>query len=104
MNLFAGPLPDPGSERSDTLAESGGVSVRRITSLAHETPAGEWYEQAEREWVALLSGNAVVEFADGERVALWPGEWLDIAPGRRHRVARTAADRATVWLAVHFPA
>ncbi|MEJ2514627.1 MAG: cupin domain-containing protein [Gammaproteobacteria bacterium] len=104
MNIFAGSVPPPGSEHAETLAEGSGVTVRRITSLDHATPSGQWYEQAEREWVALLSGSAVVEFADGERAALWPGEWLDIPPGRRHRIARTSADQPTVWLAVHFPA
>jgi phosphatidylserine/phosphatidylglycerophosphate/cardiolipin synthase-like enzyme len=39
------------------------------------------------------------EDADRE---LRPGDWLDIAPHRRHRVAWTAPGEATVWLAVHY--
>ena len=101
MNLLAGRRPGPGDEVEDVLAEAPGLSIRRIASLAHATPEGEWYDQPEREWVALLAGRAVVEFEDGRRVALWPGEWLDIPPRSRHRVAETDPDRPTVWLAVH---
>ena len=102
MNLFAGPGPEPGCEVEEVLARAPGISIRRIVSLDHATPPGEWYDQPEREWVAVLEGRAVVEFDDHRRVALWPGEWLDIPAGARHRVAGTAPDRPTVWLAVHF--
>ena len=102
MNLLGGPTPPQGGEFQEVLAEGAGVSIRRIVSLGHETPPGEWYDQPEREWVAVLEGNAVVEFEDGRRVAMWPGQWLDIPAHARHRVAATAADRPTVWLAIHF--
>jgi len=102
LNLLDGTAPPPGGEIQEVLAEGAGVSIRRIVSLGHETPEGAWYDQPEREWVAVLAGNAVVEFEDGRRVAMWPGQWLDIPAHARHRVAATAADRPTVWLAVHF--
>ena len=35
---------------------------------------------------------------------LVPGDFVWIAPHRRHRVSWTATDRATVWLAVHIDA
>jgi cupin 2 domain-containing protein len=102
VNLFAGPCPEPGREVEEVLARAPGISIRRIVSLDHATPPGTWYDQPEREWVAVLAGRAVVEFDDSRRVALWPGEWLDIPAGARHRVASTAPGRPTVWLAVHF--
>ena len=48
----------------------------------------------------VLAGAARLTFADGEALALGPGDWVDIAPHRRHRVAWTDPDRPTVWLAV----
>lgn len=102
MNLMAGASPARGEELEETLAEGRGVSIRRIVSLDHSTAPGQWYDQPEREWVAVLAGRAVIEFEDGRRVVLWPGEWLDIPARARHRVSSTAGDQPTVWLAVHF--
>jgi cupin 2 domain-containing protein len=52
----------------------------------------------------LVSGEALLRFEDeSEARRLRPGDWLFIAPMRRHRVDRTAADAPTVWLALHFP-
>ena len=50
----------------------------------------------------VLAGAARLEFADGEALALRPGDFADIAPHRRHRVAWTDPDRPTVWLAVFY--
>jgi cupin 2 domain-containing protein len=52
--------------------------------------------------VLVLSGAARLGFADGETVALGPGDWVDIAPHRRHRVEWTDPDAPTVWLAVFY--
>jgi cupin 2 domain-containing protein len=72
------------------------------TTVACETgctPAGFWYDQAEHEWLMLVRGHAMLEFADGKLVELKEGDYLDIPPHVRHRVQQTAPD--TVWLAVH---
>jgi len=102
LNLLGGRAPPPGGEVAEVLAQGAGVSIRRIVSLDHHTAAGEWYDQPEREWVAVLAGSAVVEFEDGRRVTMWPGEWIDIPAHARHRVAETARGQPTVWLAAHF--
>jgi cupin 2 domain-containing protein len=53
--------------------------------------------------VALLSGAARIQFADGDRtVILAPGDSLTIPAHVRHRVEWTDPERASVWLAVFF--
>ena len=50
----------------------------------------------------MIAGSAAVQFEDeGEARSLAQGDYLYIAPNRRHSVARTDLDRPTVWLAVH---
>jgi cupin 2 domain-containing protein len=96
-------LPDARAEEVVTvLAGVPGCRIERIVSHGQASPPGFWYDQDDREWVLLVSGAAVLEFDDGTRSELGPGDWLDIAPRRRHRVASTASDRPTVWLAVHY--
>ena len=101
-NLFTD-LPDAQPDEAvDTLLAGGAFRLVRIISTGQATPEGEWYDQAEDEWVVLLRGRAGLHFEDeaAERV-LAPGDWINISAHRRHRVTWTAADEATVWLALH---
>ncbi len=41
-------------------------------------------------------------FEEDEEVSLGPGDHLLIPAHRRHRIAWTAPDEVTVWLALHF--
>jgi len=53
--------------------------------------------------VLLVAGSAGLLFEDeAEPRILRPGDYLVIAPHRRHRVAWTDVEHPTVWLAVHF--
>ncbi|WP_038010901.1 cupin domain-containing protein [Thauera sp. 63] len=98
-NLYV-PLPEAGvEEHFQTLFAGTACRVERIVSHRHASPPGFWYEQAEDEWVVLLQGAAELGFDDGGRIALTPGDWVEIPAGCRHRVLSTAL--ATVWLAVH---
>lgn len=103
-NFFADlPAAPAAAERFDTLLARPGLRIERIVSTGQASPPGFWYEQAEAEWVALLSGAAELRFADElETRRLAPGDWLYIAPMRRHRVEWTAPDAPSVWLALHF--
>lgn len=83
------------------MAGGGGVSIERIVSAGHATPAGEWLEQERDEWVLLLDGEAEVAYEDGSRVRLTSGDHVVIPGGRRHRVEWTRADPPCMWLAVH---
>lgn len=89
-------------ELVQTLAGSDTVRIERIVSAGHASPDGFWYDQPRREFVLVVQGSARLEFDGGETLALEAGGWLDIPPHRRHRVAWTAPDERTVWLAVHF--
>ena len=89
-------------ELVETLAESGSVRIERIVSTGHASPEGFWYDQPRPEFVLVLQGRARLEFEDGESLALEPGAWVDIPAHRRHRVAWTAPDEPTVWLAIHY--
>jgi len=103
MNNLFRDIPPPASEEFfETLAKGRGLRVERVVSRAHSAPKAGWFDQAEDEFVVLLSGSAGLEFDDGSRFELRPGDWLDIPARRRHRVAWTDADEATVWLAVHY--
>ncbi len=101
-NLFSDIPPVAADEFFETLARGRGLRVERIVSQGHRSPATGWYDQAQNEFVVLLSGAARLEFEDGGEVALGPGDWLDIPARRRHRVAWTDDGGATVWLAVHY--
>ncbi len=86
----------------DTLIEKGGVKIERIVSAGQASPAGFWYDQEKAEWVLVLEGRAVIEFDDGQSVEMQKGGCLYVAPHRKHRVAFTAPDCPTLWIAVHF--
>lgn len=103
-NLLADIPADLPDELVDVLASSPAVRVERIVSRGHASPAGFWYDQAEHEWVLVVAGAATLRFADGRRLELGPGDWIDIPAGVRHRVDRTSADEDTVWLAVFYAA
>jgi len=102
-NLFRDLAARGADERVDLLARGDGVRVERIVSHGQRSPDGFWYDQAESEWVVLLSGSARIAFADGREVRLTPGDHLLLPPHTRHRVVWTDPARATVWLAVFYP-
>ncbi len=98
-NLFSA-LPAPGPEEHfETLFATPALRIERIVSHCHVSPPGFWYDQPADEWVMLAQGSAELEFDDGRKQSLGPGDWLVISAGCRHRVAATGPD--TVWLAIH---
>jgi len=103
VNLLS-PLPDAdAAECIDTLLTRRDLRIERIVSRGQASPPGFWYDQGEGEWVVLLAGAARLRFADEtEACLLRPGDWIDIAPHRRHRVDWTDPEVPTVWLAVFY--
>jgi cupin 2 domain-containing protein len=102
VNLLSVPHP-AAAERVDALLSRPGMRIERIVSWGQASPPGFWYDQAEGEWVLLLSGAARLRFEnEAEARSLGPGDWLDIAPHRRHRVDWTDPTAATIWLAVFY--
>lgn len=77
--------------------------MERIVSTGQASPPGFWYDQAEGEWVVLLSGAAGLRFEHEDHTRLLvPGDCLDIPPHYRHRVEWTAPGTASIWLAVFY--
>jgi cupin 2 domain-containing protein len=103
MNLLF-PLPEAReAECVDEILARPGLRIERIVSFGQASPPGFWYDQAEGEWVLLLAGAARLRLADeNEARLLQAGDWLDIAPHRRHRVDWTDPATPTLWLAVFY--
>jgi cupin 2 domain-containing protein len=102
MNLLSD-LPGAGAgEVVERLAGSNGVRIERIVSHGECSPDGLWYDQDEAEFVLVLAGAARLSYADGEVTEMQPGDWIDIAPHRRHRVDWTDPQQPTIWLAVFY--
>jgi cupin 2 domain-containing protein len=101
-NLFANVPTRLDKEETAILAELSGARIERIVSTGQVSPPGLWYDQDRTEWVILLAGSAglLMEGEAAPRI-LAPGDYLEIPPNCRHCVEWTAADRPTVWLAVH---
>jgi cupin 2 domain-containing protein len=103
QNLFQA-IPTPLTEEwFQEIARGNHAVVERIVSQGHQSPSGFWYDQSWDEWVVVLEGRAGLEvWGQDEVVTLEKGDHLTLHAHVKHRVAWTAADRQTVWLAVHF--
>lgn len=103
MNLLRDLPPGGPNEIVERLAGGGAVRIERIVSHGHVSPPDFWYAEIDREFVMVVAGAARLRFAEpDETVALAAGDWLDIAPLRRHRVEWTDPACPTVWLAVYY--
>jgi cupin 2 domain-containing protein len=104
-NLFTDlPVSATSEEVLQLLSSAAaGVTIERIVSRGHASPAGFWYEQPHGEWVMVLTGEARLRFEDeSEARSMTPGDFVDIAARRRHRVEATHPSEPTIWLAVHY--
>jgi len=103
-NLFSPVSPSAGEVYTELLARPG-VRIERIVSTGQSSPPGFWYDQQEAEWVLVLAGEALLRFEDEpEPRRLGAGDFVDIAPRRRHRVEWTEPAQPTIWLAVFYSA
>lgn len=100
-NLFDLPANLPPDEYFEVLAANPQCRIERIISTGHTTPPGEWYDQAQDEWVVLLQGEAELAYDNDERVYLKAGDYLLIPAHQRHRVESTTTDPRCIWLAIH---
>ena len=104
VQSLLGNLPDKLSdEYFEPLLKTSSFRLERIVSLGHSTPAGEWYDQSEDEWIALIQGCArLILEGQSEEMTMRPGDMLLIPAHCRHRVTWTDPEHATVWVALHF--
>lgn len=101
-NLFEDLQHGSKVEVIEPLLQADNVRIERIVSNGQASPPGYWYDQAQDEWVLVLSGSAglLIEGESAARV-LHPGDHVHLPARVRHRVEWTSADEPTVWLAVH---
>ena len=100
MNLFDFVTPDSdGDEDVTALLERDGIRIERIVSSGQSSG---WYDQREGEFVALISGEAELEFDSGECIRMSAGDTIFIVPHKRHRVKSTSKEPPCVWLCVFF--
>jgi cupin 2 domain-containing protein len=81
------------------LLEGSGFRLEQIVSYGTHSPSDFWYDQDGAEWVALVRGQATLEFGEGS-LELRAGDSLIIPPHVKHRVAQTSTD--ALWLALHY--
>lgn len=101
-NLLSALPADLSVEQFEPLVVTQHVTVERIISHQHASPANFWYDQAQDEWVLLVQGEAVLAFDDAPALTLQAGDYVLIPAHQRHRVASTAPE--TIWLAIHLRA
>jgi len=99
-NLFELPRLPLDEEHSTVLAK--GRNMVRIERIVSTGQTSDWYDDPETEFVTLLSGSAVIEYADGHKVYLATGATLILQPHERHRVAFTSTDPPAIWLCFFY--
>ncbi len=91
-------------ELVEKVLSTSTVRIERIVSSGQASPQGFWYDQAEHEWVVVLSGQALVELeGHKELINLVPGDTLHLPAHTKHRIESTALLQTTIWLAVFWP-
>ena len=98
-NIFDLPSLPLQEELTTLLAQGVNVRIERIISAGQTS---DWYDQEEWEFIALLEGNAIIEFEDKPRVSMSKGDTYIIKPNERHRVSWTSDEPPCVWLCVFY--
>jgi cupin 2 domain-containing protein len=99
MNIYEMPPLPLNEEVTTILTENENVRIERIISTGQ---VSDWYDQTETEFVALLEGNAVIEYENGKNVSMSKGDTLLIKPHEQHRVSYTSSEPPCVWLCVFY--
>ncbi|WP_269541590.1 cupin domain-containing protein [Cerasicoccus fimbriatus] len=106
-NLLANLPTSLPAELMEDLVCANGVRIERIVSTGQCSAPGDWYDQAENEWVLLLAGAARLEIEENDscrKLELHAGDHCFLPAHQRHRVDWTDPAQPTVWLAVWWPA
>jgi cupin 2 domain-containing protein len=99
MNVYDLPAYVIKEEIATVVAEGCGVRIERIVSQGQTSG---WYDQAETEFVALLEGEAAIDFENRGSVSMKRGDVIIIKPHERHMVSYTSIDPPCVWLCVFY--
>jgi len=105
-NIFDAIPDNLEAEVVERLLEDEAVTIERIISKGHQSPASGWYDQDKNEWVMVLRGEAVLRFADESptksSIKLKAGDFINIPAHKKHKVEWTTPDTETIWLAIHY--
>ena len=101
-NIFEFPNQLPSQELFETLLNHDQVLIKRIISTGQVTPAGEWYDQEQNEWLIVLQGSGELSYEDNSRIKLKTGDYLLIPAHLKHRVEYTSTEPACIWLTIFF--
>ncbi|MFW5444033.1 MAG: cupin domain-containing protein [Methylococcaceae bacterium] len=102
-NLFSDIPKHIPDELFQTLLSKGQVKIEKIISKGQSSPANEWYDQVQDEWIIVLKGQAELQFKTNlNLISLKPGDYLFIPAKNLHRVHWTHPDMETIWLAIHI--
>ena len=101
-NIFKSIPENLSAEVFERLVDNDKVRIERIVSKGHASPEHGWYDQDNSEWVMVLTGEAILSFVDESPITLKQGDYINIPAHRKHKVAWTAPDIETIWLAVHY--
>jgi cupin 2 domain-containing protein len=101
-NIFEFPNQLPAEELFETLLNHDQVVIKRIISTGQVTPAGEWYDQEQHEWLIVVQGSAELSYEDNSRIKLTTGDYLLIPAHQKHRVEYTSTEPPCIWLTVFF--
>ncbi|MCW8333436.1 cupin domain-containing protein [Vibrio paucivorans] len=101
-NVFSNLPSNLPEEIFEDLVATDNVRIERILSHGQSSPESGWYDQDENEWVIVLQGQGIIEFEGGRTVTLNSGDHINIKAREKHKVAGTAKDEITVWLAVFY--
>ncbi len=86
----------------EALVSRDNIRIERIISHGQASPETGWYDQAENEWVIVLSGSASLLLEGDSEMELKAGNYVFIHAHRRHKVLKTDSGQPTVWLAIFF--
>ncbi|PSB09944.1 cupin [Pleurocapsa sp. CCALA 161] len=101
-NIFKFCAQLPAKELFETLWSNDQISIKRIISTGQITPAGEWYDQEQNEWLIVLQGSGELSYEDNSRIKLTTGDYLLIPAHLKHRVEYTSTEPPCIWLTVFF--
>ncbi len=96
MNIYNYKIPSNGEDFTPLLEKENIKIVRIVSSDKLEFVE---YCQEEDEFVILLEGKATLEM-EGRHITLNRGDTLFIPAKTKHKVL--AAERGTLWIAIHF--
>ncbi len=95
-----------GSEERCAETEKLLFAVQKGRAVAINSPGtasidGYWYDQTEDEWVLVLAGEGEIEWSDGSKKLLHPGDSVFIPAHEKHRVSYASSKPPCVWLAIY---